>query len=196
MEYCYKLNVPDFLDICKEGWEQNLTYDGLNKLPVLIPSELVLKKEFLTFNNYDWSTVIRFPLLPFDKTDIHSDNYDSTIDENCENPKFILFTINYLVKGTGRIDYYLPSQLESYYFDPDNPYKQKNWITKQNPYKSYEMSHGAYLLNVTIPHKVTAYEERLVISIRPSLIPGKGFEKYNKKTWEDIVNSFDNYIIK
>ncbi len=200
MELLYKLNIPVFESIIRDDWKHNIVWGTKFNPPPVIPVENVIKEEFLKFNGIHWRTIVRFPLdsncVP---SYIHSDNCVDSIDKNLENPKIILFAINYLITGTGRMDYYLPSQLNSEpFFDPleVDPYQQKNWTTEQKPYKSYEMIPGAYLVNVTIPHRAIAYSERLVCSMRPDITAGEHNAYWQTKSWEDIVKMFDNYIIK
>jgi len=193
MEFCYRLNVPDFQTIVRKDWKHNLSYDALIKLPAIIPAENVIQKQYLNFNDLVWDEVIRFPLKTIHTTKIHSDNRNET---DLENPKLLFFAINYVVSGSGRIDYYLPSQLESKFIDDDDPSLQENWTSTQEPYKSYEMTQGnVYLLNVTVPHKAVAYEERLVFSLRPSLKDPKILKLISTTTWEQIVDSFKDYFI-
>lgn len=180
----------------RDDWKQNLAWDIMKNAGVM-PAEEVLKEEYLTFNNISWQNIVSFPLDPRPQSHIHSDNYSDTIDDNLENPKITLFGINFLLFGSGRMDYYLPSQLDKNYFlDPNYEYPQRNWTTTQPPYKSYEMEPGAYLFNITVPHKATAYSKRLVVSLRPRLTPHEYFVYWQPKSWEDIVKMFDNYIIK
>ena len=203
-ELCYKLNIPPFIDIVRDDWKKNLNVIStkrkpnfdLIKIPAVSPANVAIQEQYLNFNNVEWKTVVYLPLDVNIVTHIHSDNSGDTIDSNLENPKFIWFAINFVVSGSGRMDYYLPSQLDPDSFsDPTDPYQQKNWTTKQQPYKSYEMTTGAYLVNATVPHRASAYSKRLVISLRPNFTGEQGSLLWFK-SWEDIVKMFDNYIIK
>ncbi len=196
IELCYKLNIPPFIDIVRDDWGKNLNFESVKKIPAVSPANLAIQEQYLNFNNVEWKNIVRLPLDVGVVTHIHSDNSGDTIDSNLENPKFIWFAINFVVLGSGRMDYYLPSQLDPDSFsDPTDPYQQKNWTTNQQPYKSYEMTTGAYLLNATIPHKATAHEKRLVISLRPNFSGEQGAKLWGK-SWDSIVKMFDNYIIK
>jgi len=202
-ELCYKLNIPPFIDMVRDDWKENLIIESPKKrnfnsikIPIVSPAKLAVKEEYLNFNNVEWKNIVYLSLDSGIVTHIHSDNSGDSIDPNLENPKFIWFAINFVVSGSGRMDYYLPSQLDPDSFsDPTDPYHQKNWTTKQQPYKSYEMTTGAYLLNATIPHKATAHEKRLVISLRPNFSGEQGAKLWGK-SWDNIVKMFDNYIIK
>jgi hypothetical protein len=202
-ELCYKLNIPPFIDMVRDDWKENLIIESPKKrnfnsikIPIVSPANLAIKEEYLNFNNVEWKNIVYLSLDSGIVTHIHSDNSGDSIDPNLENPKFIWFAINFVVSGSGRMDYYLPSQLDPDSFsDPTDPYHQKNWTTKQQPYKSYEMTTGAYLLNATIPHKATAHEKRLVISLRPNFSGEQGAKLWGK-SWDNIVKMFDNYIIK
>lgn len=202
-ELCYKLNIPSLIDIVRDDWKKNLNVIStkkrnvnLIKIPIVSPANLAIKEEYLNLNNVEWKNIVYLSLDSNTLTHIHSDNSGESIDSNLENPKFIWFSINFVVSGSGRMDYYLPSQLDPNCFsDPIDPYQQKNWTTKQQPYKSYEMTTGAYLVNATIPHKATAYEKRLVISLRPNFSGTQGTQLWGK-SWEEIVKMFDDYIIK
>ena len=206
-ELCYKLNILPFIDIVNDDWKKNLnTISTVKrylhpakippKIPSISPANVAIQEQYLNFNNVEWKNIVCLPLNVGIVTHIHSDNINDTIDPNLENPKLILFAINFVLSGSGRMDYYLPSQLDPNCFsDPDDSYQQKNWTTNQQPYKSYEMTTGAYLVNVTIPHKATAYEKRLVISLRPNFSGEQGTKLWGK-SWDNIVKMFDDYIIK
>jgi hypothetical protein len=195
-EFCYKLNILPFTDIVKDDWKKNLNIEAIKKIPTVSPANVAIQEQYLNFNTIEWKNIVCLPLDVNATTYIHSDNSGDTIDSNLENPKLIWFAINFVILGTGRMDYYLPSQLEPDFFhDPTDSYKQKNWNTKQQPHKSYNMSSGAYLVNATLPHRASAYEKRLVISLRPNFMGEQGRLLWSK-SWEDIVKMFDNYIIK
>jgi hypothetical protein len=116
--------------------------------------------------------------------------------DDLENPSMTLFAINFVVFGSSKMEYYLPSQLDKNIFVSDDPeYPQRNWTTTQEPYKSYEMEPGAYLLNITVPHKAVAHSERLLFSLRPKLIPHENYMYWKSKSWDDIVKLFENHII-
>lgn len=198
-ELCYKLNVPNFQEIVRDDWKENLDWykmQKIAKISVIRPASEVIKEEYLNFNNINWQNIVMFVLSPGSKPYIHSDNYSDTIDDNLENPKITLFAINFLIAGSGRMDYYLPSQLDKNFFiEPNSTSPQRNWTTSQKPYKSYEMEPGAYLFNITVPHKATAYTNRTLVSLRPSLVPDEYFTYWSSKSWGDIVKLFENYII-
>lgn len=193
-EFLYKINIPPFIDIARDDWKHNLNWNSLKKLPAVIPANVLIQDHYLNFNNIEWKNIVRLPLNPTIETFIHSDNSGDSIDPNLENPKMIWFAINFVLSGSGRMDYYLPSQLDPEPFsDPNDPYQQKNWTTKQQPYKSYEMTTGAYLVNATIPHRATAYNERIVLSVRPNRMGEQGKHLWGKN-WDGIVDMFKEYI--
>ena len=197
-ELCYKLNIPFLQDMVKDDWKHNLNWETGREIPKIFKVEEVLKKEYLNFNNINWQELVTFVLDNNGQAHIHSDNW-SLNDANpvdLENPSMTLFAINFVVFGSSRMEYYLPSQLNKNIFVSDDPeYPQRNWTTTQEPYKSYEMEPGAYLLNITVPHKAVAHSERLLFSLRPRLTPHKYFEYWQSKSWNDIVKLFENHII-
>jgi hypothetical protein len=89
----------------------------------------------------------------------------------------------------------LPSQLENSFTNPKYKYDQLNWTTKENPYKSYELSSGTYLINGSVPHRGSADSQRIVISMRPDMTDPDCYEYWQTKNWDDVVNMFKNYII-
>ena len=197
-ELCYKLNIPNFDKMVKDEWKHNLSWAKRREIPTVSWANSAIKEEYLNFNSIDWDTLVAFPLDPATNYNahIHSDNYSDTIDESLANPKIILFGINFVINGSGRMDYYLPSQLDKTYFvEPNYEYPQRNWTTTQEPYKSYEMTPGAYLLNISVPHKATAHSNRLLFSLRPKLTPHNYFAYWQTKSWEDIVKLFENHIM-
>lgn len=200
-ELCYKLNIPFFQDLIKDDWKQKiqkLNWENRLKIPKISKVEEVLKEEYLNFNNINWQELVTFLLDNNDQAHIHSDNWslNDANPDDLENPSMTLFAINFVVFGSSRMEYYLPSQLDKNIFVSDDPeYPQRNWTTTQEPYKSYEMEPGAYLLNITVPHKAVAHSERLLFSLRPRLIPHENFVYWKSKSWNDIVKLFENYII-
>ena len=126
-EFLYKINIPPFIDIARDDWKDNLNWNSLKKLPAVIPANVLIQDHYLNFNNIEWKNIVRLPLNPTIETFIHSDNSGDSIDPNLENPKMIWFAINFVLSGSGRMDYYLPSQLDPEPFsDPNDPYQQKN----------------------------------------------------------------------
>lgn len=197
-EFCYKLNIPSFQEMVRDDWEQNLNWQTIIHMPRVAPVEEVIKEEYLNFNNINWETLVSFPLDTTIKAQIHSDNWslNGPNDDDLENPEMTLFAINFVVTGSCRMEYYLPSQLDKNCFiEPNSEYPQRNWTTTQDPYKSYEMVPGAYLLNITLPHKAVAHSERLLVSLRPRLNPHTQFMYWKSKSWNDIVKMFENYIV-
>ena len=177
-----------------DDWKQKLNFRSMEGIPNIANVEDVIREEYLNFNNIKWKNVVSFLLDKKDKAHIHSDNW--SMGDDLESPSMTLFAINFVVTGSGRMDYYLPSQLDNNYFiEPNNQYPQRNWTTTQEPYKSYEMELGAYLVNITVPHKATAHSERLLFSLRPRLIPHENFMYWKSKSWDDIVKMFENYIV-
>jgi len=197
-EFCYKLNIPSFQEMVRDDWKQNLNWETMVRIPRVAKVEEVIKEEYLNFNNINWDHIVSFPLDPESNPQIHSDNWSLHEDDvdDLENPTMTLFAINFVVTGSNRMDYYLPSQLDKNYFVSSPPeYPQRNWTTTQEPYKSYEMEPGAYLLNITVPHKAVAHSERLLFSLRPRRIPHENFVYWKSKSWNDIVKMFENYIV-
>jgi hypothetical protein len=197
-ELCYKLNIPFLQDMVKDDWKQNLNWKNRFQIPKFLKVEELLKEEYLNYNNINWGVFVTFLLDKKVKAQIHSDNrsLNDDIPDDLENPTMTLFAINFVVTGSCRMDYYLPSQLDKdCFFEPDSEYPQRNWATTQEPYKSYEMEPGAYLLNITVPHKAVAHSDRLLLSLRPSLNPHENFVYWKSKSWDDIVKLFENHII-
>ena len=197
-EFCYKLNIPSFQEMVRDDWKQKLNFRSMTVMPNIANAKDVIREEYLNFNNINWDHIVSFPLDPESNPQIHSDNWSLSEDmsDDLENPSIILFAINFVVTGSNRMDYYLPSQLDKNYFVSSPPnYPQRNWTTTQEPYKSYKMEPGAYLLNITVPHKATAYTERLLYSLRPKRTPHSYFEYWQSKSWDDIVKIFENYIV-
>lgn len=200
MELCYKLNIPNFEDIVRDDWEHNLSWDNimnLSKQSTIIPCQEAIKKEFLKFNNIDWDMLVLFPM---NKTQgqIHADNSCNPLDRDLSNPLVTLFAINYVVSGTGKIEYWLPSQLENSFTNPKNTYDQVNWTAKESesPHKSYELNQGAYLINASVPHQGIAYDKRIVFSLRPKVSDKESNEYWKTKNWVDIVNMFKDYTMQ
>ena len=197
-ELCYKLNIPSFEAIIKEDWKQNLEYNSFSQVArqtVKISCESVIDKSFLNFNNISWGELILFPLNN-EKSDIHSDNNTNPNDRDLLNPSITLFAINYIISGHGKMEYWMPSQLKTNFIRPNSSYQQVNWITDEPPYKSYDLSPGAYLINATAPHRGSGYDKRVMVSMRPNLANGLIYNLYKELSWEDVVNLFSQYIIE
>jgi hypothetical protein len=196
-ELCYKLNIPNFENLIKDEWKHNLSWDNmlnLSRQSSMIPCQDAIKEEFLKFNDITWGELGLFPLME-SNGEIHADNSCNHLDRDLLNPNLTVFAINYVVSGTGKLEYWLPSQLENGSINPKYKYSQVNWTTKENPYKSYELSLGAYLINATVPHRGSADSQRIVISMRPDITEQHCYERWQTTNWDDVVNMFKNYII-
>lgn len=195
MELCYKLNIPNFTDIVKDEYKEHLTYEKMCRLVHVNSCQNLLKEEFHNFNDIEWYRLMLFPLTKETKSFIHSDNWADK--EPVDKPSMTLWAINFVIAGNSNQSYWLPSQLDPDPFLDESSGDQINYHSDERPYKSYDMSLGAYLVNITVPHKGTALsEERLLASLRPRMNVHSLKEYWRTKTWEDIVNIFDKYIVK
>jgi hypothetical protein len=201
MELCYKLNIPNFKELVKDEYLAQLTFHKMNEFApmVNVPNGKtycdLVKEQYQNFNDIEWHKVLAFPLTKESKSFIHSDNWADT--RPLGSPPITLWAINFVIEGVGNQSYWLPEQLDHEPFtDADSGY-QVNYSTNELPYKSYDMPPGAYLVNITVPHMGKALsDERLVVSVRPKLNIHSLNEYWTNKSWDDIVNLFDKYIVK
>lgn len=195
MELCYKLNIPDFREMLKDEYVSHLTYDKMCRLGNVNSCQNLFKEEYHNFNNIEWYRLMLFPIVKGrEKSFIHSDNW--AVDP-IDKPSLTLFAINFVIAGDSNQSYWLPSQLDPTPFTDESSGDQLNYHSNESPYKSYDMPPGAYLVNVTVPHcGIAKSNERLLASLRPRLNVPSLHEYWRTKTWEDIVNLFDKYIMK
>jgi hypothetical protein len=177
MEYVYKLRIKTLKDLFKpgalahfdklcnsSGWAYK-RFDG----------KLIFKER--KFGNYDLDSAMLFYKNQGHKGDIH---LDSDVLKH-------VWGINWVVSGTGSIDFWRPESIDgiSKIVDRNNVEKSIYEVTKP-PDKTYIMMPGVYLVYAGVPHRANGYG-RMVLSVRMN----SDFEK----PWENVVEDFLPYIL-
>lgn len=185
-EFVYKLNLPPLTEILLDTAKEKL-FNAKHEAEHSHITDLksYLKPEWLTFNGITWNIVSFF----------YKSNYTGLIhiDEQVRAHlphERSSWGINWIHGGSGILEYWLP---EDIIFSPPETdetgdYKRIQCSTNKPPYRTYNMSPGAYLVNASIPHRATGYEGRYAFSLRDNA------EK-TIKTWNTVVEMFSPYIV-
>jgi hypothetical protein len=185
-EFVYKLNLPPLTEILLDSAKtelfnakNNAEHSHLEKL------SYYLKPEWLTFNGITWNFVSFF----------YKSNYTGLIHIDEQTRVHQLheranWGINWIHGGSGIMEYWLPEDIifSIPQEDETGNYKRIQCSTTKAPYRTYNMSPGAYLVNASVPHRATGYTGRYAFSVRDNC------EK-NIMTWNAVVDLFKDHII-
>lgn len=175
-EFVYKLKLPPLSEILIDP--SLILTDRIPRKA--IHAKDIVKPEWLYWNKMYWNHCVYF-FRSFgleDRSNIHIDN---------GNKNFTVWGINWVNNGYGTMEYWRANQIEfveNFVLQDSTPILR--CMTTQPAYKTYNMYPGAYLINSTLPHRATGYNNRFVLSLRSSV-------SY-KLSWTEVVNKFENYI--
>ena len=187
----YELNLPPFREIVLptfKGFDDDnlsMNYLELNNI-----SEFI-KPEYLDILNLSWDTMLYFKksnLTGSIHTDLPIDNYLANMNKTN-------FGINWITDGDGKIEFWDTDEVNAVGIAPgpiNNPTINKvlRFMPKCPPSKSYSIQKDkVYLINASYPHRATGYANRKCYAMRPTI----GLKNI---PWDEVVNMFDNYIIR
>lgn len=191
LEYVYKLNLPPVKEVLLPDLAETLLQKSEVSSYAAYNSKKIIKSEFLNIKNINWDAgVAHFHLTNGNVGKLHCDHQD---------PKEILMAaINWVYDGVCQMDYWEFDELPpgskvvdinnaSAYYWPDSvrPPPHGRGIPAS---KTYLMPTGAYLVNASVPHLAYGWGNRHVISMRSYFL--------RTKTWDYVVDLFDDLIIK
>lgn len=182
-EMVYKLNLPPLPEILKDDFNLNSliskNFFG-SKIIYYHPSE-VFKEEYSNFLDYYWDDLIFFIRSGKQSSIIHRDNLKS--------PDIMNWGINWVYGDTSMLEYWKFEDVEKENILIDSAGEEVVQISvKNNPYVSYIMPPGAYLVNASVPHrgKNIGDNVRFLVSLRSRRL--RNMEDF--KTWDSVVEKF------
>jgi hypothetical protein len=183
VDYVYKLNLPNIKEVVFSLDDiKNLVPRDFRGSQIFYPEPReVFKPEWLTYKNLEWDYCSLFIRSGKQQSVLHRDNPHS--------PESLHWGINWILGEDSIMEYWDEDKIIDQQIIYDSGGKTTVKITaEQNPSKQYTMSTGVYLVNASVPHRVTNLTEdlRIAISLR-----SKKFRYDNPKvTWEEVVKMF------
>jgi hypothetical protein len=188
VDYVYKLNLPNIKEVVF----------SLDSIKALIPKDFqgsqifypdpreIFKSHWLTYKNLEWDYCSLFIRSGKQQSVLHRDNPHS--------PESLHWGINWILGEDSIMEYWDEDKIIDQQIIYDSGGKTTVKITaEQNPSKQYTMSTGVYLVNASVPHRVTNLtdERRIAISLR-----SKKFRRDNSTVeWQSVVQLFKEEII-
>lgn len=187
IEYCYKLNLPDIeqvvlsLDNIKNLVPKN--FKG-SKIFYPDPSD-IFKTEWLSYKNISWDYVSLFIRSGKEQSVLHRDNPYS--------PTTLHWGINWIYGDNSIMEFWEEDKIEHQDLILDSGGRTTMKLSTNLPSsKKYMMTAGAYLVNASVPHKITnlSDDRRIALSLR-----SKKFRQENPSvTWNKIIDMFRDVI--
>lgn len=185
VDYVYKLNLPNINEVV-------LSLDNIKNLVpgdfrgsqifYPVPRE-IFKPEWLTYKNLEWDYCSLFIRSGKQQSVLHRDNPNS--------PDTLHWGINWVLGNDSIMEYWNKDKIIEEKIIYDSGGKTTVKITAdQASSKQYAMSTGVYLVNASVPHRVTNFtdENRIAISLR-----SKKYRYENPSVvWRDVVSMFNN----
>jgi hypothetical protein len=187
-EYLYKLNLPDIDEVVLSlDYIQNLVPRDFQGSQIFYPNPRdIFKPEWLQYKNLEWDYCSLFIRSGKQQSVLHRDNPHS--------PDSLHWGINWILGDDSIIEYWDQDKIIEEQIIYDSGGKTTVKITAdQTSSKKYAMPTGVYLVNASVPHRVTNLTEdlRIAISLR-----SMSFRKENPSAeWRDIVEMFGDEII-
>lgn len=188
LEYCYRLNLPDIskavlsLDNIK-----NLVPKDFYGSKIFYPEPReIFKPNWLNYKNFEWDYCSLFIRSGKQQSMLHRDNPDS--------PATLHWGINWILGEDSIMEYWDKDKIINERIIYDSGRKTTVKITTdQHPSKKYTMSTGAYLVNASVPHRVTNLTDdfRIAVSLR-----SKKFRYENPSAvWRDVLELFKSELV-
>jgi hypothetical protein len=187
-EYLYKLNLPDINEVVLSlDYIQNLVPRDFQGSQIFYPNPRdIFKPEWLRYKNLEWDYVSLFVRSGGQQSMLHRDNPNS-IDS-------LHWGINWILGDNSIMEYWDEDKIIDQQIINDIGGKTTvKIIADQESSKKYKMDTGTYLVNASVPHKITnlTNEFRIAISLR-----SKKFRYENPSmVWRDIVELFKTEIL-
>jgi hypothetical protein len=168
-EFVYKLDLPPLDTILLEP---NKLFSNSITFNQYAPKD-ILKPEWLNWQDLSWDFSLFFYKTDGDTGIIHIDGPG-------------VWGINWVYNGYGKMDFWNLEEVETTYELTSLSTPRYRCATKTKPIKTYNTDPGAYLVNASIPHRATGYNQRYTLSLR----------SYSSKlSWLQAVNKFKNLMI-
>jgi len=187
-DYCYRLNLPDIKDV-------TLSLDDICQLvpedfrgsKIFYPDpKSIFKQEWLEYKNISWDYTSLFIRTGKEQSVLHRDNPHSS--------NSLHWGINWVYGEDSVMEYWEDEKIKHQKIIYDSGGKTTVFLeTDLEPSKSYTMTSGAYLVNASVPHRVTNLSStcRIALSLR-----SKKFRYDNPGLkWKDIISIFESEIV-
>lgn len=188
IEYCYRLNLPSIDQVFISFSEiQKLLPSHFKGSKILYPRpDQIFKSHWLSYKDISWDYVSLFFRSGNEESMIHRDNPN--------NPNSLHWGINWISGENSIMEFWDDDLIEKQKIIQDGGGKTTVVLeTTLQPSYRYTMSTGAYLINASIPHKITnlSNDTRIAVSLR-----SQKFRYENPSVaWRDIVEMFKSEII-
>jgi hypothetical protein len=188
VDYVYKLNLPDIDEVVLSlDYIQNLVPRDFQGSQIFYPSPRdIFKPEWLQYKNLEWDYCSLFIRSGKQQSILYRDNPNSS--------DTLHWGINWILGEESIMEYWDEDKIIDQQTVHDLGGKTTVKITTdQNSSKQYNMSKGVYLVNASVPHRVTNLtgEHRIAISLR-----SMKFRYENPSVeWRDVVEMFGDEII-
>lgn len=183
VEYVYRLDLPDISKVVLSLDDiKNLVPQDFQGSQIFYPEPReIFKSEWLNYKNFKWDYCSLFIRSSKQQSVLHRDNPYS--------PDSLHWGINWILGEDSIMEYWGKNKIlkENIIYDTGGKTTVKI-TTDQNSSKQYTMSTGVYLVNASVPHRVTNLtdERRIAISLRSMKFR---YENPNV-TWEEVVKIF------
>lgn len=188
IDFIHRLNLPDIADVVISlDHIKNLVPQDFQGSQIFYPEPRdIFKSEWLLYKNFEWDYCSLFIRSGKQQSVLHRDNPHS--------PESLHWGINWISGEDSIMEYWDEDKITEERIIYDSGGKTTVKITAdQTPSKQYTMSTGVYLVNASVPHRVTNLtdERRIAISLR-----SKKFRYENPSVvWRDVVKIFKSEII-
>lgn len=185
-EFLYKLNAPPITDFLLESKFEKLFVGQGKNFHLMFKATELLKPEYLSWKNYQWDFINFFYKTNGFQGHIHIDGYGGLDPGSLYSPH-VQWGVNWIVGGTGTMEYWLPKNVEITPVTPDDIGGNiVKCIPKTPPDKVYVTPPGVYLINADVPHRGTGFGCRHAFSLR---------DTKTSMSWNEVVNTFTDLII-
>jgi hypothetical protein len=182
-DYVYKLRLPDINEVVYSLSDiKNLVPRDFYGSQIFYPEPReFFKPEWLNYKNIEWDYCSLFIRSGKQQSVLHRDNPNS--------PNALHWGINWVLGKDSIMEYWDEDKIieEKIIYDSGGKTTVKI-IADQASSKQYTMSTGVYLVNASVPHRITNLtdDHRIAISLR-----SKKFRYENPSVlWRDVVEIF------
>lgn len=187
IEYCYKLNLPIIEDVVISLDQiKHLIPENFQGSKIFYPEpQDIFKPEWLSYKDLSWDYVSLFFRSGKNQSVLHRDN---VIDR-----RILHWGINWVLGSDSIMEYWQENTISQEKIIYDSGGKTTVFLdTVLPPCKSYVMSYGVYLVNASIPHRITNLSDNLRIAIS---LRSKKYRYENPNiAWNEIVDTFSDVI--
>lgn len=188
LDYCYKLNLPNIEEAVLSLDEiKGLVPKDFNGYQIFYPDpQDIFRPEWLLYKGLSWDYASIFFRSGKQKSILHKDNPHDTTK--------LHWGVNWVYGEDSTMEYWEDEKIKNQKIIYDSGGKttvllETDWASS----RSYKMSSGVYLINASVPHKITNLSSNLRIAVS---LRSKKFRYENPKTsWQAIIEKFQDVIL-